>query len=282
MNKAAEKVSQAQGKEIYFCLRDASKGRESDVLDCLLRDPRGKVQRMMDKTTRDEAKSCGVAPDFGFAGADAVNEIAREQQVELLLDLLGEDLGSVVHQGEVGNCQAMTVKAYGKVFSTSLKIFNTCKKLALRSGTAVSASDLAGLCFAEVSGDARGKIERMVSKLDGVLGKKCPGLSVSGVFPGVCAAARPIVCTGRSIAVSVAPSMVRMRSLKTATRLTTGWSMRVVRPVVMTRSIVVKFAMAATSEEKTAKRRASMPARSLAQATALIGIPSRVRFVGTA
>ena len=188
MNKAAEKVSQAQGKEIYFCLRDASKGRESDVLDCLLRDPRGKVQRMMDKTTRDEAKSCGVAPDFGFAGADAVNEIAREQQVELLLDLLGEDLGSVVHQGEVGNCQAMTVKAYGKVFSTSLKIFNTCKKLALRSGTAVSASDLAGLCFAEVSGDARGKIERMVSKLDGVLGKKCPGLSVSGVFPGVCAA----------------------------------------------------------------------------------------------
>ena len=69
MNKDGAKVAATQGKEITSCIKNAGKGKESDVDACLTRDGKGKVAKTASKTAADYDKSClPEPPDFGLPG----------------------------------------------------------------------------------------------------------------------------------------------------------------------------------------------------------------------
>ncbi len=82
LNKDGVNVAKAQGKEFLGCLKDKGKGKlVGSAQDCLTADAKLKVQKKRDKTVVDETKSCTPPPDFGYAGATAVNDAAVQAVV---------------------------------------------------------------------------------------------------------------------------------------------------------------------------------------------------------
>lgn len=191
MNKAGAKVAKTQGKENAGCIAGAGKGTVADAAACLLADAGGKLAKAMEKTVRKAGSSCETEPDFGYAGADAANAAARDEERALIEDIFGEDLNAAVidaDQDKVGAfCQASVAKGYEKIVTTKLKVFGKCKKRGLKSMAIASGRLLAG-CFDEVAADPRGKIGKAVSKLGRKLSKKC-GPYLVAAFPGQCATA---------------------------------------------------------------------------------------------
>ncbi|MFP6609155.1 MAG: DUF4215 domain-containing protein, partial [Deltaproteobacteria bacterium] len=193
VNKAGAKVAKTQGKANASCIAGAGSGRVADAAVCLLADAGGKLAAAMEKTVRKATSSCGDGdvPDFGFAGADAANAAARDEEVALIGDIYGDDLNAAIVDRDIDRigafCQAAVAKGYEKIVTSKLKVFGKCKKRDLKTNLITSARLLAG-CFDEVAVDPKGKIAKAVSKLDRKLSKKCGPYLVAS-FPGACGAA---------------------------------------------------------------------------------------------
>lgn len=193
VNKAGAKVAKTQGKANASCIAGAGSGRVADAAVCLLADAGGKLAAAMAKTVRKATSSCGDGdvPDFGFAGADAANAAARDEEVALIGDIYGDDLNAAIVDRDIDRigafCQAAVAKGYEKIVTSKLKVFGKCKKRDLKTNLITSARLLAG-CFDEVAADPKDKIAKAVSKLDRKLSKKCGPYLVAS-FPGACGAA---------------------------------------------------------------------------------------------
>jgi hypothetical protein len=188
LNKAGAKVAKAQAKVNSTCLKNALKGRELDPQECLTSDRKGRVLKATRKTFDEEAMRCPFPPSFGFAGADAVNQVTVTQELALLADIFGSDLDSAVtvrppdsahpaSGGPQGECQAAVLKAYEKLVAAKLKTFVSCKKRALSGkmpGVPVgTAEDLEEACLTGGIPDLKGKIEKALFKLFATV-DKCP------------------------------------------------------------------------------------------------------------
>jgi hypothetical protein len=203
VNKAGTKVAAAQGKVNSTCLKNALKGRDPDPQECLTSDRKGRVLKATTKTFDEEGKWCAFPPSFGFAGADAVNQATISQEVALIADIFGSDLGSAVtvrppdsahpaSGGPQGKCQASLLKAYDKLVAAKLKAFNSCKRAELKAGVADGGA-LQDACMGTGGSgipDLGGKIEKAFSKLFGTLGKcVAKGVDLDQAFPGRCVGA---------------------------------------------------------------------------------------------
>ena len=146
LNKDGAGVAKAQGKEHVSCLKKAGKGLVTGTVQaCLTADAKGKVQKKKDKTTADQAGSCGTAPDFGFTSARAVNTGAVQGQLDIAADIFGDPIDGAVIDCAADKagciCQQKALKDVEKLATTKLAEFVKCKKQVLKDG-ASSASSL--------------------------------------------------------------------------------------------------------------------------------------------
>jgi hypothetical protein len=196
LNKDGTLVAKQQGKEGLGCLKNAGTGKlVGTAQSCLTADAKGKVQKKKDKTTADETKSCGTAPDFGYTSAATVNAAAVQAELDLTEDAFGADLDAAVIACSTSKpgcgCQQKVSKDVEKLAATKLKEFLKCKKAVLAAGATSAASLRACVDDAGTPGslaaDTKGKLQKGSDKITADIMKKCdtPGVT-TGAFPGDC------------------------------------------------------------------------------------------------
>ncbi len=204
MNKDGSAVAATQAKANLKCLKDAGKGKLiGTAQDCLTADPKGSIAKKQQKTVDDQTDRCATLPDFGFAGALAVNQAAQSGELALSEDVFGTNLDAAVIDCDASAdgcaCQAAILKVVNKIAATKIKEFLKCKKLALAVGKepfpggASSSADLqdcvedAGT-LGSIADDVKAKIATSVTKLTEAIASKCDEKGVTaGAFPGACA-----------------------------------------------------------------------------------------------
>jgi hypothetical protein len=196
VNKDGSLVAKAQGKANVGCVKDAGSGKLVGTAEaCLTADAKGKLQKAKDKTVADAAKSCGVAPTFGYPGAAATNAGAEQAELDLIEDVFGEPLDAAITSCTANKagcgCQAKVIDDVSKLADTKLGEFVKCKKTILKNGANGSAL-LQGcvddaLTVGSIKADSKGKIAKALVKLGSDITKKCdaPGVTTTS-FPGSC------------------------------------------------------------------------------------------------
>ena len=189
LNKDFQKVASKQGKEILSCLKDGSRGRLDGTIEaCITADVKGKVQKAKDKTTADGAKKCAAeTPDFGAFDPNTVNEAAVQKELALVHAIFGSDLDSAitaqVDDKFESKCQQKVMSKVKKCQDTKLKVFNECKKTALRDPN-VEATDLEDCIFVDPEGSvARGCIDKVAAQVRSQCTRREVDLSTA--FPGI-------------------------------------------------------------------------------------------------
>jgi hypothetical protein len=207
INKNFAKVAKAQAKVINTCIRAGSKDQlEGQSIEaCMTADHGGKVDKAARKTLNDETSKCLAKPEqlphFGFAGAALANQVAIEKGLSLIHAIFGSDLDDPnkgiqedFFNKNTAKCQLDVAKAAQKCVDAKLKVFNSCKKGALRSKVALvveSAQQLQDACLGsgiDPMPDPKGQIVKACEdKLGGTITKKCvnaKGVKLARAFPG--------------------------------------------------------------------------------------------------
>jgi hypothetical protein len=183
-NNGLGKLGKTQAKEDRTCVKNATKGKESDPEGCLSRDDKGKVAKAKSKIA-----GCPTAaiPIDKTTAEDAM----VAEALELAHDLFGSDL-NLVGLGSVskddGKCADSIIKGAGAILAEKAKTFRKCKKDGMKAGTIVDPASLQTACLPE-SGipDPKGKIAKRITKLGDAITKKCPGGGSSVFDLGSCA-----------------------------------------------------------------------------------------------
>ena len=185
MNKGMTKIASAQLKANGKCISDFAKGKNASASTCY-QSP-AKVTAAQAKNTEQDTKKCTTLPTFGPTGAGQINNYSEYHAHEMADDLLGSppDSGVAICATSKPHCkcQSKVLKASTKLYSTSLKVFNKCKKAGLKDKVAPfdDITDLDG-CLSQ---DPKNKIAKALTKLDGAISKSCP-VDVTNPFPGNC------------------------------------------------------------------------------------------------
>ena len=193
LNRAGAKVVKAQGKVTKTCLKAFSGAKITDVASCLTALD-SKIGKSLTRTADAHAKYCGVVPDFGYGGTEAVNAAARDESVALVEDLFGDDLalGLATKAASPGSvkCQSAVAKAADKLLQSMLREFEDCKATALAGGAA-SASDLETSCLVSAS-QAGARVSKAALGITKAVQKKCLGggqpADLAQSFAGKCLA----------------------------------------------------------------------------------------------
>jgi hypothetical protein len=182
LNKGMNKIASAQLKANAKCISDFSKAKNMSASSCYA-SPQ-KVTDAMTKNTAAEAKKCTVPPTLGPTGAGSVNNYSSFNAHEMADDLLGpipdNGVALCATSKEGCKCQAKAIKASNKLYSTSQKVFNKCKKSGLKDKTAPF-DDVTDL-NACLGADPKNKISKALTKLGDAITKKCP-VTVTNPFP---------------------------------------------------------------------------------------------------
>jgi hypothetical protein len=198
LNKAGKKVALKQGKENQLCLKNAGKGKITDLQRCSVEDGKNRVEKARSKTTKDETKKCVATPDFGYTGAETVNAAAASQEAGLLADLFGTDVNPAVilkdNDKDGAKCQSSVLRETDKLLQAKLQEFFVCTNAGLKNKLTPITS-AAGLeeCLHVVAADPKGKVAKKTAKLTKVMGKACASQDLNTAFPGVCAGAADFV-----------------------------------------------------------------------------------------
>jgi hypothetical protein len=195
MNKAGGNVDKAQLKENEKCLKDHQKDKlAGTVQDCLTADQKGKVQKKKDKTVKDDGKKCvplNPQPNFGYTGADAVNDAGVAGPILVFHTLFGQpvddqDLFTKAINKDTAKCQETMLKETDKVEDTVLKEMRKAKESAIKLASVTSAGDLGDAILAQISSSKA--ITKAEQKLDDQVSKKCQFLQANWdvIFPGLC------------------------------------------------------------------------------------------------
>ena len=199
-NKNAQKIGDAQGKDISSCIKDGAKGRlgTQTIEECTISDPKGKVDKA--KRKYDKKTNADCTGGSGFISL-ADNTTAKDAAMEKELDIInmiftnGMDAasGGVIQESDNkddSKCQQALVKALYKCQATKWKEYSSCKKNKLKgkdTSPATTAQELQEACLQAdpndpLTGipDPKGKIAKKCD-LSGEVSRKCPNLNV---FPG--------------------------------------------------------------------------------------------------
>jgi cysteine-rich repeat protein len=173
LNKNFAKVAKAQSKEIYTCIKDAARARLAGTIEqCLTADRRRKVARAKSQTSSDEAKYCSrILPDYGCTDSATVNAVAEQKGLDLVHDIFGPNLDTVIASGSldrhVAKCQQAVAKSVQKCQHAKLKELNQCVENGLEDQTIGNYLQLQ-------TGRIRSTIE-----------EKCDGVDFASAFPGL-------------------------------------------------------------------------------------------------
>lgn len=197
LNRDGDRVAAAQAKESLACLKLAGKGELVTTAEtCLTADANLKVAAKKGKTSADDTKFCAIPPPFGHAGADRVNAVAQQGELNLIADVFGSapDLAWVACADSLERCkcQSEVLKGVEKTAKAQRRQFVRCKKAHLPIASA--AADLArcvdnlatsdSIAAARASG---GKIDKIVAELGAAITRRCDAPAViDALFPGTC------------------------------------------------------------------------------------------------
>jgi len=156
MNKQLIKVDKEVSKQISSCIKKHAKGRPlgygypsiETVEACIQDDPYGKIQRAKAQTERVFKKYCQGAPTgyledgfpyFGATDADTVNMAGMEKSQNLVHDIFGPNLDSVLetkrNNWRGATCQQLVWNVVSYCEQDELKDFQQCKKRGLKGRT---------------------------------------------------------------------------------------------------------------------------------------------------
>jgi hypothetical protein len=206
INKNFAKVVKAQGKVISACIKAGARGElgGQGIEACMTAD-NAKVNKAKEKTVTKETKKCLAAPeqlpDFGFVGAALANRVAIEKELALMHAIFGSDLDDPnrgiqlsFFNKNTAKCQLDVTKEAQKCQDAKLKVFNSCKKGALKGkvGPAVdSAQQLQDACLGRGTDpmpDPKRKIAKACDdKLGATITNKCidsDGVELARAFSG--------------------------------------------------------------------------------------------------
>ncbi len=203
INKDGVKVQAAQFNVNNGCLKDALKtsltpGAVADA--CIEADAKNKVGKKRASTVADVTKKCGSPPTLFFSGATVTNDAGEETAKELLRDVFGPALGSLLscdtHKNEC-KCQSKVNNRVSKMERSMAKTWLRCKKAALKGskepfspGGAISNAELEQ-CIDNpilagghsVAGDTKGAIAKTGDQLRKTAEQFC-GFGVADEFAG--------------------------------------------------------------------------------------------------
>jgi len=221
LNKRGSEVARQQGKSHVNCILNAGRGtvsklgtppQEQTAQACLTNDVGGAVAKRTQKITDRDADRCladaGQMPDFGYAGASAVNAGTLAASRGIVDDLFGSDLDTaiVLDHGATGDppgakCQREVLKRTNRVLDDMWKEVLRQKKGLLRgrdrrTGTdplapVDSGAELAAEIPLFLQDDPRGKVAKAIDRLKNKTVTLCTAAAtpVPDMFPGVCAGA---------------------------------------------------------------------------------------------
>jgi hypothetical protein len=201
INKGAAKVAKSQGGDTSSCIKNAGKGKllpGQTIEQCVVSDPKGKVDKAIGKIQTDKCPSPPAFPDLiSTTDQQVIGDLMVAKELALVHAIFGTDLdesGLIVScdDDKPGcGCQAAVIKAAQKCQDTKLKEFGACKKNAIKvkkdplPAGALNAAELQDACMGTGSGsipDPKNKISGKCA--DFGTGKKCGGLDLATYFPG--------------------------------------------------------------------------------------------------
>ncbi len=200
LNKNLGKVAKMQGKSVFACIKDGSKGKlgAMTIEECTTADRKGTVGKATAKTSTKEAAKCTTPPDFAATNANTVNFVGIASELQLAHDYFGPDLDLAIVSFKlkkpVAKCQQAVAQQGEKCADALIKEFNACKKGLLKgkSGSRpLDVEELQASCMNQPSvlggiPDPKGKIQKAcVTKLNDKIQKKCAGVDLALAFPGL-------------------------------------------------------------------------------------------------
>lgn len=195
--KATFKLAVVQSKDVGACLKGASRAQlppGQSAQACLAADNGGKVADATAKALVAVAKKCATPPDFGWLGGAAAANGGRVGSATLFADLFGADLDAaaitVASDSGGAKCQKAIVKTMTKALKVGTQMVLGCQKSGLKSKSApIDSIDGLRDCAGVLATDPRGKLAKLIEKIDVVLAKACAGVDHGAAFPGGCASA---------------------------------------------------------------------------------------------
>jgi hypothetical protein len=198
LNKDGAAIAKAQGGQNRVCMKAAGQGTiGSPALNCFVSDPKLKITKANEKTTKDNTKLCTeTPPDFGYTDDGAVNSGGVSGRLNILPSLFGDPMNfdtvlvSCTTNAAACACQSKVYADTNKLADTKLAMFLKCKQAALKGG-ATSATALED-CLnnpavpGSLAADTKGAIAKGVAKLTADILSKCDGENVMNAFPGTC------------------------------------------------------------------------------------------------
>lgn len=212
VNKAASKVQAAQGKANAACVKEFVKGSISGANaadNCVLDDPKDKVEGKQQNVLNDENKNCigGELPDFGYTSGATAGTVAYQVEVDLIRDVFGNPVDSGLFICDTNPdeclCQRQAIDRVEKLFRAMSKLWVKCKKAALAIGKdpfpagAANIGELQqcvtnGSIALSVQADTKGKLAAGELQMSDTIGQFCtPGGNEE--FPGVCPSGATLV-----------------------------------------------------------------------------------------
>lgn len=190
-NKSVRKIAKTHGKIVRKCLYDFAAGRliATTPEQCILDDPRGKLDRAVTKATKKVDKKCtGVLPSFGVS--DFTNAVARAtlNQLNLIHGVLGSDLDTaLISNAQDARCQSRVGKELLTCSDRRLREYLKCQKRGLKSGQVTDAASLAAECLGTGGlgqPDDKGKIsssctDKVAKRID----RTCESTNLQLAFP---------------------------------------------------------------------------------------------------
>jgi hypothetical protein len=209
MNKRGAAQAKLQGAASVACLKNAAKGAVTKLgtpataQACLANDVAGRLSAGAASLAARDAALCTPAPEFGYAGAEAVDLAAREEGTALVADLFGPDLdASLVPSAAnpaVAKCQEETAKRTHALVDALWKSAVARKKAVLAGKKVLavtSAESLALDLVTTLESDATGRIAKAESALAAAVVRRCGGLpALADAFPG-CESSNPVELAG--------------------------------------------------------------------------------------
>jgi hypothetical protein len=199
MDRSGAKVSKAQIKENWRCLKDFQKGKLLTSMtfdDCTTADRKGKVQEAKNKTEKWEDSKCDsldVPPPFAYTSSATVNTAAVDGTLALTDEIFGAPPALVTRAAdkETARCQLEMLMQAGRLEYTILKQLYRANRRSLKDETINSNAALEAKLQAALSSNA--KIDRAENTLVSGVNKKCADLAPPDtIFPGYdCGAVDP-------------------------------------------------------------------------------------------
>jgi hypothetical protein len=197
LGKGFRKVGLAQGKQIAKCVKDGSKGKVTDLENCVLPgDGVDTAQAALDadfdkRCTGTDKNGANRLPDFGVSDALTAGDAATTAQADVIHDVFGDDLDASIDDGtdkSLAKCQAKMAKTTTKCESAYVKAFGKCVKNDLRGKVDLPIVDDFGFEHC-LQVDRKGKIAKACGAgetggLGKMLGKKCSDVDLTAALPG--------------------------------------------------------------------------------------------------